>query len=219
MEETPSSIALGSSLLNSGKPLEALICFLEVRDECRQDNGGRSRAAIEQQLGICYRLLGRLARAEQAFRSAYVLTKDSVRRGSIKRDWAMIHLARHDFQAAHDMVEKAFGLIGQRDRMEYAATMGFKARVYACEGNGAQADDFYRAADEMIRRGDDSDARKATYELNNLVWWLKTAKGLRQRKKLTQRAWKLASAANHRGRQVQCLLLFIFRPLAIRIGG
>jgi tetratricopeptide (TPR) repeat protein len=219
MEEEPPSLVLGSRLLNSGKTIEALVCFLEVRDEYRQANNGRSRPTIEQQLGICYRLLRRYERANQAFRIAFFLTKDKVRRGCIKRDWAMVSLARKDFETAHGVLDEAFALIAQSDRLEYAVTMGFKARVYAGQGDRNRADDFYRAADGMIQRGDDNDNRKTTYELNNLVWWLKVAKGPRNRKNLASRAWKLADAAGHRGRKVQIALLLACRPLAVRFTG
>jgi tetratricopeptide (TPR) repeat protein len=217
--EEPSSLVLGSKLLNSGRTIEALVCFLEVRDEYRQANNGRSRSVIEQHLGICYQLLGRYERANQAFRSAFLLTKDKVRRGCIKRDWAMVSVASCEFKTAHAVLDEAFALIAQADRLEYATTMGFKARVYACEGDTKRANDFYRAADGMIQRGDGSDNRKATYELNNLVWWLKVAKGPLSRKDLAARAWKLAAAAGHRGRQRQIASLLICRPLAIRIAG
>lgn len=219
MEEEPPSLVLGSKLLNSGRTLEALVCFLEVRDEYRQVNNGRSRPVIEQQLGICYRLLGKYERANLAFRTAFLLTKDKVRRGCIKRDWAMVSVASDEFKTAHAVLNEAFALIAQSDRLEYAATMGFKARVHACEGDTKRANDFYRAADGMIQRGDDNDSRKATYELNNLVWWLKVAKGPWNRKSLATRAWKLAAAAGHRGRQAQIVSLLICRPLAVRVAG
>jgi tetratricopeptide (TPR) repeat protein len=219
MEEEPPSLVLGSRLLNSGKTIEALVCLLEVRDEHRQANNGRSRPTIEQQLGICYRLLGRHERANQAFRTAFLLSKDKVRRGCIKRDWAMVSLASKEFETAHAVLDEAFALIAQSDRLEYAATMGFKARVYASQGDKSRADDFYRAADGMIQRGDGNDNRKATYELNNLVWWLKVAKGPRNRRNLAARAWKLADAAGHQGRKVQIASLLICRPLTVRIAG
>ena len=219
MKEEAPSLPLGSRLLNGGHTQEALVCFLEVRDEYRQTNDGSSSAQIEQLLGICYRLLGRYDMAMRAFRIAFALTDDNVRRGSIDRDWAMVPFARGQYAVAHAALDSALELIAQSDPLEYAATMGFKARVYAREGDIVRANDYYRTVDGMIRRSDDGDQRKTTYELNNLVWWLKTVKGVRQRKKLAARAWELASAAGNRRRQVQIVLLLLCRPLATRVAG
>lgn len=219
MKEEVPSLPLGSRLLNSGYTQEALVCFLEVRDEHRQANDGSSSAEIEQLLGICYRILGRYDMAGRAFRIAFALTDDNVRRGSIDRDWAMVPFARGQYDVAHAALDSALELIAQSDPLEYAATMGFKARVYAREGDVARANDYYRTVDGMIRRSDDSDQRKATYELNNLVWWLKTTKGVRRRKQLAARAWKLASAAGNRQRQAQIAMLLFCRPLAMYIAG
>jgi tetratricopeptide (TPR) repeat protein len=220
MEDYTPTTAYGSKLLNSGKTLEALACFLEVRDEVRQATEGSSSAEIEQLLGICYRMLGRFASANKAFQIAFALTEDRVHRGRIKRDWAMVYLAQRQFATAHEIVDESMRLIGTNDRLEYAATMGFKARVHGNEGDRESARMYYATADAMLQSGAGQDPdRGATYELNNLVWWLKVARGVRRRKTLAGRAWRLAAAAGNRNRQLQIILLLACRPLAVRLAG
>lgn len=219
MEECTPTISHGSALLNSGRTLEALVCFLEVRDEYRQTNEGSSSAEIEQLLGICYRLLGRLIAAEHCFRVAFALTEDHVHRARILRDWAMVAMARHDYERTNELLNESAHLLERRNEpLEYAATMGFLARVYARHGDTESARMHYQMADLMLQSGAHHDpARAATYELNNLVWWLKVASGPRRRLQLARRAWRLATITGNRKRQVQIVSLVIGRPLSIRL--
>jgi tetratricopeptide (TPR) repeat protein len=211
------SVERGSRLLNSGQTLAALVCFLEVRDEQRQVSEGASDAEIEQLLGISYRLLGRLDAAEHCFHVAFVLTEDRIRRARILRDWSMVALARQDYDRAVALLEDSMKLLERMDeQLEYAASMGFLARVFARRGLVKDADLHYQMADQMIRGAAHTNpARGAIYELNNLVWWLKVASGPRRRLQLTRRAWNLASAANHLKRKIQIASLLLCRPASL----
>lgn len=217
MQDYPSTISRGSQLLNSGRTLEALICFLEVRDEHRQANEGSSTAEIEQLLGICYRLLGRLEAAERCFHVAFVLTEDRVHRARIKRDWSMVALAQHDYDQAIAHLDESMRLLERSgEQLEYAASMGFLARVYARQGDNKAAMLHYQMADHMLQSAAyTGPARAATYELNNLVWWLKVATGPRLRIRLTRRAWRLAVAAGNTKRQLQIASLLLCRPASL----
>lgn len=217
MQDYPPTISRGSQLLNSGQTLEALVCFLEVRDEQRQTTEGSSSAEIEQLLGICYRLVGRLDVAEHCFRVAFALTEDPVHRARIKRDWAMVAMSRRDYDQAVAHLDESMKLLERRDeQLEYAASMGFMARVYARRGDTLGANLHYQMANHMIRSAAHNDPdRAATYELNNLVWWLKTATGPRRRVRLARRAWSLASAAGNRKRKIQITSLLLCRPVSL----
>ncbi|HEY5695211.1 MAG TPA: tetratricopeptide repeat protein [Candidatus Saccharimonadales bacterium] len=218
MKEYVPSTSYGSNLLNSGRTLEALACFLEVRDQWRQEHDGSSSAELEQLLGICYRMLGRLDTAEHCFAVAFALTEKPEHRARIKRDWAMVAVAKNDCRRAAALLDESLELLGESDdRLEYAATQGFHGRVHAKLGHGLTAQSYYELADSiLLADAQNSPARAATYQLNNLVWWLKIATGV-QRLRLARRAWRLATQAGNRKRKLQIASLIVCRPLSVRL--
>lgn len=126
----PSTMEEGYALLNAGQTLDALVCFLEVRDEFRQDHDGSSNADIEQMLGICYRMLKRYAGAERAFRIALALTDDPVHKGRIERDRAMVPLEQRQFDMAERRLESSMDYLRMRNSVEYFTSVGFLGRMY-----------------------------------------------------------------------------------------
>lgn len=225
MKDYTPSIPHGSRLLNSGKTLEALICFLEVKLELIQqaapspmaDRG--MTAEIEQLLGICYRMLGRYSKARVAFENAFRLANNARDRGRILRDQAMLWLVQGQLENAWNDIRRSLEmLLRPEDAVEYACSVGFQARLFGKQGELYTARDHHRRADELLRQATD-DPSEPIYELNNLVWWLKVEKGFRSRYRLSRRAWRLAKANSNRKRQLQIALLLTCRPLSVRFLG
>lgn len=204
----------GEKLLEAGRPREALEVFKSIVVTDPESDG----AKLLQHMGICHRMLGELGAADEAFESALSLCgDDTVLAATILRNWSMVSLAKKDYSKAHEQLEGSLALLLQaRDRVEYAASLGFRGRVFAREGETGDALEDYRAAHAVLMETT-NDERFPTYALNNIVWWLKVERGLRLRFRLSIQAWQLADKALNRKRQVQIALLLVCRPLTNRV--
>jgi tetratricopeptide (TPR) repeat protein len=199
-------IAAGTALLEAGQTIRALDVFSELL----AGMGARPTAELLQYVGICQRMLGEYDESERMFGKAYeVAAGNDSHKGRIMRDWGMVPLSKGDAATAKKCFEESLALLhGRENVVEHATTMGFVGRAYLIGGDRKSAAMYFKMADLELRKPDSPH----TYELNNLVWWMK-AVGLLTRLQLALRAMPLARAKRNKKRQVQIVLLAILgRP-------
>ena len=122
---------------------------------------------ILQSAGIWYRLAGDLEAADEHLEQAYDEAGDTVLRGDITRDWAMVAMDQRDFSWAMELLDDSESVLrchgGSPEKI--ATTIGFRGRALAAQGETAAALRELLAADEVLSVGSDP-----VYERNNLVY-------------------------------------------------
>ena len=215
METAQDYLQAAGKSLDRGETTQALI-FAQHASSLTRDTTEKARA--EQLEGICNRLLGQYDAAQAFFAAAYSHAEDDLLRGRIQRDWGMMFLARQDTLRAMVHMLASKDLIGsvRSDRphddevhTEYYVTVGFIGRVHLANKRKPEAREALRVADAYLRG-------YAPYELNNLVWRLKTMH-LPSRLKHGWRALRLATAAGHHRRQIEVVLMTLSPALARRV--
>jgi tetratricopeptide (TPR) repeat protein len=209
MDTAEERVKRGSRALNKGDLDSAIALFESVREELR-------RSDIEQQLGICYRLAGRVNDSAAAFDAALELSSSDFDTARILRDRGMLYLTLGDTEAAIRDFEQSCDLLqyrgddaswSQDDRCtEYFVSLGFVGRAYLAIGEKPSARSQLQIADSALRG-------RVPYELNNIVWWMK-AEHFGARLKLLPRALRLASQAKNHKRTAQVILTAISPQLA-----
>lgn len=179
----PACMELAEQAMNSGK-LTVAIC--ECSGAINSSANNNEKAQAVQKLGIVQRLAHQLDRSERSLRLAMTLAGgDDQLTARIERDLAMTLLEqltlgsryrtgltpelvrRIDFIKVVMMLYDVMKVL--RDGDEYWITAGYVGRAYLMVGSRSRAREEFKRADEHLRNGDNRD-----YELNNLMWWLRT---------------------------------------------
>lgn len=194
----------------------------------RRLNAGKTRLALQthlgnerqsvvtaetrQQCGICYRMLGMVREANEAFSQAMELAGDNAKRqGSILRDWAMVATLTGDFPLAFTQLNDSLGRLRCRGLSgEYFVTMGFIGRIHYLQGNRQHAEQFMHMADVGMRGDPDT---PPVYVLNNAAWWLKTIRNPFRRLRIAKRVFPIARQTRNYRRMVQLTLLVTCHPV------
>jgi tetratricopeptide (TPR) repeat protein len=204
--------ATSGEKLNAGDLRGALGDLLHVK---RLQEGNRWETY--HLLGICYRLMASYEEAGISFGEALRLVDKDFDRARIIRDRGMLFLDRgwisdatDDFMSSAQTLELLLAEGGgdsDEIELEYAASLGFVGRGLLRQGRLRAAAEVMRKVDKMVK------GRKPPYELNNLVWLLKSI-SLPERLKLARRALQLAREAGNRKRQMEIRLIVISPKLA-----
>lgn len=212
-DSAPSVFALAGKLLNRGDTEAALAIFTLERDFAKQHEIGNEVNA-EQMRGVCLRMLGRYDEAEQAFKTVSKKDLTAIQAGHNARDWCMVPLEQGNTEQAWTLIKQSIDFLKpgalpvddrpaeEREanrRTEYWASIGFRARVKAADGDILGALDDYRTA-RLNLYG------HQPYELNTTASEMKIAP-FYLRLRLAPRGLYLAVKASHKKRCLQIVLL------------
>lgn len=167
------------------------------------------------QAAINFRLAGENSwgSSHEFFRLAFESTDDQELLGRISRDWAMLFLdqatfcqKRILFEEAEAYFNKAADLLRSAmayqacSGMEYAVTVGFMGRLELLRDEKSQARQHLRHAQDILHKKHD------VYELNNLIWLLKSEKLLGRLRRLPRAVQLAAKTGYHRRATEACLI-------------
>lgn len=134
------------------------------------------RVQAAQKLGIVLRLGGDFELSEVYLKQAYQAAPDTLLRARVARDLAMT-LMENLLPRRQDYFDRIVDLLEEsreaftRDSPEYWATVGFAGRAELLFGNRCEAHALMLQADREFRQ---LRTPHPTYELNNLIWLLRT---------------------------------------------
>lgn len=184
------------------------------------------RAEAHHRAGINYQRAGQAIKAKHQFNTALAIAVEKrweTLADRIRRDMMMILLDEGDLDAAQGLINEAIsGQTHRKERVEVAASISFRGRVLAAQGQLPEALKDYEQADRLLR----NELAKRTsfqetvfnYRLDNIVWWLKSLPVGPRRFKLAQEGIRLADEIGNNSRAAECALLAMpLGPLVYRL--
>lgn len=134
------------------------------------NNSLGERVEAAHNLAIDCRLAGRNNEASFYFKEAFGLARQSnnlVKQGAVLRDWAMLELKEDDIDTAYTLISRSLVILeALPEKTEYAAALGFKARILLANNEYGLGIYCFAEADRILRDKHD------IYERNNLRHWL-----------------------------------------------
>ncbi len=203
------AIIEADELHEKGKYLEAAQHYMLA-----QQFASLARQVIRTQLsaGINFRMCGKyedaalqLTLALENAKSLEDNAETTVYVAVIQRDLAMLDIDLGNYIDALELLKASAKSLFYKDTTELGATYDFTARAYAGLNDTRLAYSYHAEAHQLLHKNWN------TYELNNLVWWMKLMKPVERIERLPRALW-LAIVERNRVRAFEAIIIAFAGP-------